>query len=175
MCSGSVPISTPGDPVLNTIRAHRGTDYAAPAGTPVRATGDGTIAHIGRKGGYGNAVVLRHGGRYSTLYGHMSRFAGGLRQGSRVSQGQVIGYVGQSGLATGPHLHYEFQVNGVHRNPITVKLPKADSVPEKYMDDFKLESRTLLAELDAGDEQKEQTILAMREEEPAEPRSPEKN
>lgn len=162
-------------PVLNTIRAHRGTDYAAPTGTPVRATGDGSIAHIGRKGGYGNAIILKHGGRYSTLYGHMSRYARGLRHGSRVRQGQVIGYVGSSGLATGPHLHYEFQVNGVHRNPLTVKLPKADSIPDKYQDDFKLKSRTLLAELEGGGDQQDRTILAMREEEPEEQLLPDNN
>lgn len=162
-------------PVLNTIRAHRGTDYAAPTGTPVRATGDGSIGHIGRKGGYGNAIILKHGGRYSTLYGHMSRYARGLRQGGRVEQGQIIGYVGQSGLATGPHLHYEFQVNGVHRNPLTVELPKADSIPDKYRDDFKLKSRTLLAELEGSGDKNEKTILAMREEEPEEQLLPENN
>ncbi len=105
----------------------------------------------------------------------MSRYARGLRQGSRVKQGQIIGYVGSSGLATGPHLHYEFQVNGVHRNPLTVKLPKADSIPAEYVDDFKLKSRTLLAELEGGNEQGEKTILAMREEQPEEQLPPDNN
>lgn len=135
-------------PVLNRIRAHKGTDYAAPTGTPVKASGNGKIVHIGRKGGYGNAIILQHGGRYSTLYGHLSRFARGLKYGSRVPQGQVIGYVGSTGLATGPHLHYEFRIDGVHKNPLTVDLPKAESVPEKLLADFKEHTRPLLAELD---------------------------
>ncbi len=155
-------------PVLNTIRAHQGTDYAAPTGTPIKATGDGRIIHIGRKGGYGNAVILRHGGRYSTLYGHLSRFRSSLRYGSHVEQGQIIGYVGMSGLATGPHLHYEFRVNGVHRNPLTVQLPKAESIPDRYMDDFKLKSRTLLAALEDDSKTAEETVLAMREKQPEE-------
>lgn len=135
-------------PVLNRIRAHQGTDYAAPTGTPVKASGDGRIVHIGRKGGYGNTIILKHGGRYSTLYGHLSRFASGLRNGSRVEQGQVIAYVGSTGLATGPHLHYEFRVNGTHKNPVTVELPKADSIPEKRLAEFKQATTPLLAELD---------------------------
>src|SRR5690606_37885278 len=94
-------------PVLNRIRAHNGVDYAAPTGTPIKATGDGRVVHVGRKGGYGNTVVVQHGQRYQTLYAHMSRYASGIRVGSNVSQGQVIGYVGATGLATGPHLHYE--------------------------------------------------------------------
>ncbi len=134
-------------PVLNRIRAHKGTDYAAPTGTPVKASGNGKIVHIGRKGGYGNAIVLEHGGRYSTLYGHLSRFAKGLKSGSRVRQGQVIGYVGATGLATGPHLHYEFRINGVHKNPLTVDLPKAESIPDKLLADFKQNTRPLLAGL----------------------------
>lgn len=138
-------------PVLNRIRAHQGTDYAAPTGTPVKATGDGRVVHIGRKGGYGNAIIIQHGGRYSTLYGHLSRFKRGLRNGSRVNQGQVIAYVGSTGLATGPHLHYEFRVNGTHKNPVTVELPEADSIPEKLLADFKQNTRPLLAELDKLD------------------------
>lgn len=135
-------------PVLNRIRAHKGTDYAAPTGTPIKASGDGRIVHIGRKGGYGNAIIIKHGGRYSTLYGHMSRFARRLHNGSRVSQGQVIGYVGSTGLATGPHLHYEFRVDGVHKNPVTVELPKADNVPKKLLADFREHADPMLAELD---------------------------
>jgi murein DD-endopeptidase MepM/ murein hydrolase activator NlpD len=137
-------------PVLNTIRAHRGVDYAAPGGTPIKATGDGTVVHIGNKGGYGRTVILRHGNNYSTLYAHMSRYAGGLRQGGRVKQGDVIGFVGMSGLATGPHLHYEFQVNGIHRNPLTVDLPQAEGIPESQLARFKSETSTLLAQLDGG-------------------------
>jgi murein DD-endopeptidase MepM/ murein hydrolase activator NlpD len=135
-------------PVLNTIRAHKGVDYAAPSGTPVKAAGDGTITSIGRNGGYGRVIEIRHGGTYSTLYAHLSNYAKGLKKGSRVKQGQTVGYVGMSGLATGPHLHYEFRVNGVHRNPLTVQLPKADSIPDDLLVDFKDKSAPLLAQLE---------------------------
>ncbi|MCC1497848.1 peptidoglycan DD-metalloendopeptidase family protein [Alcanivorax sp. 1008] len=117
-------------PVLNTIRAHRGVDYAAPSGTPIRAAGDGRVEFVGKKGGYGNVIIIRHGQAYSTLYAHMRSFTRGMRNGTRVKQGQTIGYVGMTGLASGPHLHYEFLVNGVHRDPLTVKLPKAQGIPE---------------------------------------------
>lgn len=117
-------------PVLNTIRAHRGVDYAAPSGTPIRASGDGRVEFVGKKGGYGNVVIIRHGQAYSTLYAHMRSFARGMRNGARVKQGETIGYVGMTGLASGPHLHYEFLVNGVHRDPLTVQLPKAQGIPE---------------------------------------------
>lgn len=118
-------------PVLHTIRAHKGTDYAAATGTPIRATGDGKVAFAGWKGGYGRVVILSHGQGIQTLYGHMNGFARNIHAGARVSQGQVIGYVGASGLATGPHLHYEFYVNGSVRNPVTVKLPQAEPVSAK--------------------------------------------
>ncbi len=134
-------------PVLNTIRAHRGVDYAAPTGTPVMAAGDGTIRTRGRNGGYGNAVVIQHGGGITTLYGHLSRF-GKFRQGTRVRQGDVIGYVGQSGLATGPHLHYEYRLDGVHRNPRTVPLPPAEPVPAEQHDDFLSSTASLWQQLD---------------------------
>ncbi|MFN3714626.1 MAG: peptidoglycan DD-metalloendopeptidase family protein [Alcanivoracaceae bacterium] len=117
-------------PVLNTIRAHRGVDYAAPSGTPIRAAGDGRVEFAGVRGGYGNVVIIRHGQAYSTLYAHMRSFSQGIRTGARVKQGQTIGFVGMTGLATGPHLHYEFLVNGVHRDPLTVPLPKAQGIPE---------------------------------------------
>lgn len=135
-------------PKLGIRRPHRGVDYAAPSGTPIRAAGDGKIIFRGRKGGYGRVIIIQHGGRYSTLYAHMSRFARHLAVGSRVRQGQTIGYVGMSGLATGPHLHYEFRVNGVHRNPLTVRLPKADPISDKYRDAFAAKSARLLAQLD---------------------------
>lgn len=135
-------------PILNRIRSHKGVDYAAPYGTPIKATGDGKIVFRGTKGGYGHTVVLQHGSRYSTLYAHMSRFVRGLGTGSRVKQGQVIGYIGQSGLATGPHLHYEFRVNGVHRNPLTVELPAAQPIPKQYRADFENKTQSLLARLD---------------------------
>jgi len=136
-------------PVLNRMRAHLGTDYAAGTGTPIKATGDGRVAFIGWKGGYGRAVVLKHGSSYETLYGHMSRFRAGLGHGSRVQQGQVIGYVGSSGLATGPHLHYEFRINGVHRDPRKVVLPRASALPRQHVEHFKASSAPLLAQLDA--------------------------
>jgi murein DD-endopeptidase MepM/ murein hydrolase activator NlpD len=135
-------------PVLHRIRAHRGVDYAAASGTPVRATGDGKIIYVGRKGGYGRTVILRHGSTYSTLYAHLRRYAKGIRSGRRVQQGQVIAYVGRSGLATGPHLHYEFRVRGKHRNPLTVKLPKAAPVPTALKADFELKTKDLVAQLD---------------------------
>jgi len=135
-------------PILNKIRAHKGVDYAASTGTPIRATGDGTVALAGRKGGYGRTVVLKHGGKYSTLYAHLHKYARGVRTGKRVKQGQVIGYVGKSGLATGPHLHYEFRVNGIHRNPLTVKLPKVESINKKALPDFLQTINPMIAELD---------------------------
>lgn len=134
-------------PVLNRIRAHKGVDYAAPTGTPVKATGDGKIAFIGTKGGYGKAVVVQHGTQYSTLYAHLSRFARGIKSGAKVKQGEVIGYVGQTGLATGPHLHYEFLVNGVHRNPLTVALPHAEPLPAQFRPAFLALAEQRVAEL----------------------------
>ncbi|MGB5472623.1 MAG: peptidoglycan DD-metalloendopeptidase family protein [Gammaproteobacteria bacterium] len=135
-------------PVLNTIRAHKGVDYAASTGTPIKATSDGKIVHRGRKGGYGNTIIVQHGSKYSTLYAHMSKYRSGLTTGSRVKQGQIIGYVGSSGLATGPHLHYEFRVDGVHRDPLRVKLPGADPLANKYRDDFDKKAEALMAQLD---------------------------
>lgn len=134
-------------PVLNTIRAHRGVDYAAPTGTPVQAAGDGKIVFRGVQNGYGNAVVIQHGDNITTLYGHLSRFAA-PRVGARVRQGETIGYVGMSGLATGPHLHYEYRVAGVHRNPRTVPLPPADPVPTELQDDFARTTARLWQQLD---------------------------
>ncbi|MCH7696882.1 MAG: peptidoglycan DD-metalloendopeptidase family protein [Proteobacteria bacterium] len=135
-------------PVLNRIRAHKGVDYSAPAGTPIKATGDGVVAYVGRKGGYGKTVILKHGGIYKTVYAHMSRYAKGIKRGKHIKQGKIIGYVGQTGLATGPHLHYEFRLHDVHRNPLTVKLPKASSIPSKHKDHFRAQTAPLLARLD---------------------------
>ncbi|WP_428610390.1 peptidoglycan DD-metalloendopeptidase family protein [Sedimenticola sp.] len=135
-------------PVLGKKRPHRGVDYAAAIGTPVKASGDGRIIFRGTKGGYGRTVMIRHGSQYTTLYAHLSKFRGGVNTGSRVRQGQVIGYVGKSGLATGPHLHYEFRVNGVHRNPLTIKLPAAEPLAKNYRAKFTEISSHLLAELD---------------------------
>ena len=135
-------------PVLNKIRAHKGVDYAAPTGTPVRATGDGVITFAGKNGGFGRTIKLKHGGTYSTVYAHLRRTAKNISRGKKVKQGQIIGYVGQSGLATGPHLHYEFQVHGVHRNPLTVKLPKVKAIAKENLPEFKKTIVPILAELD---------------------------
>ena len=135
-------------PVLGRKRPHRGVDYSARTGTPIKAAGDGRVIFRGIKGGYGKTVVIQHGNQYTTLYAHMSKFRGKVKKGSRVKQGQVIGYVGKSGLATGPHLHYEFRVNGVHRNPLKVKLPAAAPIAKQYRTDFMNKSAPLLARLD---------------------------
>lgn len=135
-------------PILNTIRAHKGVDYAAPTGTVIKAAGDGRVAFSGVQGGYGRVVVIEHGAGISTLYGHMSRFAAGMRQGMRVRQGETIGYVGSSGAATGPHLHYEYRMNGVHKNPRTVPLPEAQPIPTEYRSQFEREAGQMLAALD---------------------------
>ncbi len=134
-------------PILNTIRGHMGTDYAAPTGTPVHAAGDGHVSFAGWRGGFGNALVLAHGSNVSTLYGHMSRFARNIHVGTRVQQGQVIGYVGMTGLATGPHLHYEYLMNGVHKNPQTVKLPGAEPLHADALQRFRATTAPLLASL----------------------------
>jgi murein DD-endopeptidase MepM/ murein hydrolase activator NlpD len=132
-------------PILNLIRGHMGTDYAAPTGTPVHAAGDGRVSFAGRRGGYGNALILAHNNSVSTLYGHLSRFATRLRIGTHVQQGDVIGYVGMTGLATGPHLHYEYLVNGVHRNPQTVQLPGAEPLHADALQHFRSVTAPLLA------------------------------
>lgn len=135
-------------PVLHKRRAHKGIDFAAPIGTRVKASGDGVVEFVGRKGGFGNVVMLRHQSKYETVYGHLSRFAAGLRRGQRVSQGDVIGYVGTTGISTGPHLHYEFRVNGVHRNPLAMVLPAAPPLAADQMDRFRDNTRDVLARLD---------------------------
>ena len=135
-------------PILNLIRAHKGVDYAAPIGTPVRAAGDGRIRFAGRKGGYGNLVEIEHSASIVTVYGHLSRFARGIRPGAHVTQGVVIAYVGMTGLATGPHLHYEYRVNGVFKNPQTVPLPGANPIEARWREDFLAKSAPLLASLE---------------------------
>ncbi|MCP4001645.1 MAG: peptidoglycan DD-metalloendopeptidase family protein [Gammaproteobacteria bacterium] len=134
-------------PVLNTLRAHKGVDYAASNGTPVMAAGDGKVIFRGTKGGYGNTVIVQHGGNITTLYAHLSKFNRQARNGNRVKQGQTIGYVGQSGLATGPHLHYEYRKNGVHLNPRTVKLPDAAPIDPSFKEDFVRTAKPLLNKL----------------------------
>lgn len=135
-------------PVLNRIRAHKGVDYAAGTGTPIKSAGDGRIAFKGVKGGYGRVVVVKHGASVETLYAHMSSYRSGLSVGSRVRQGQVIGYVGMSGLATGPHLHYEFRVGGIHKNPAKVTLPRANPLARVLLTQFQVVSAPMLAQLD---------------------------
>lgn len=135
-------------PILNTIRAHEGVDYAAPKGTPVMASGDGKIIFRGWKGGYGNTLILQHGGNVTTLYGHLSRF-GTHGYGSRVRQGDVIAYVGATGLATAPHLHYEYRKNGVHLNPRTVILPNAEPLRGQELTAFRTTAEPLLQRLEA--------------------------
>lgn len=130
-------------PVLGRMRGHMGIDYAAGTGTPIMAAGDARVQFVGRKGGYGNAVILDHGGGRTTLYGHMSRFAK-LRPGQRVAQGTVIGYVGSTGLATGPHLHYEFRLNGVHRNPLSMTMPPPAPLTGNALAAFKGQTRRAL-------------------------------
>jgi murein DD-endopeptidase MepM/ murein hydrolase activator NlpD len=136
-------------PILNLIRGHMGTDYAAPIGTPVHAAGDGRVSFKGQRGGYGNAVVLSHSNNVSTLYGHMSRFARDIRVGSHVRQGDVIGYVGMTGLATGPHLHYEYLMNGVHKDPQTVQLLGAEPLRAESLNNFRTACAPWLADLSA--------------------------
>ena len=135
-------------PILNTIRAHRGVDYAAPRGTPIKAAGDGKVIFRGVQNGYGNTVILQHGGNITTLYAHMSSFAAKARIGTRVRQGQTIGFVGATGLATANHLHYEYRLNGVHRNPRTVPLPQAEPIDRKYRNEFLASVQPILAELE---------------------------
>jgi murein DD-endopeptidase MepM/ murein hydrolase activator NlpD len=137
-------------PILNLIRAHKGVDYAAPIGTPVRAAGDGRITYAGLKGGYGNVVEIDHSRSITTVYGHLSRFAKGTRVGQHVTQGTVIAYVGMTGLATGPHLHYEYRVNGVFKNPQTVSLPDAQPIDASLRPDFEARTAPLLASLEVS-------------------------
>ncbi|UVE17362.1 peptidoglycan DD-metalloendopeptidase family protein [Pseudomonas sp. LS44] len=144
-------------PILNKIRAHKGVDYAAPRGTPIKAAGDGKVLLAGRRGGYGNTIIIQHGNSYRTLYGHMNGFAKGVRTGSQVRQGQIIGYIGTTGLSTGPHLHYEFQVNGAHVDPLSRKLPMADPIARTEKQRFMQQSKPLLARMD----QEKATMLAL--------------
>jgi murein DD-endopeptidase MepM/ murein hydrolase activator NlpD len=134
-------------PILERIRAHQGTDFAAPTGTPVFAAGDGRVRFRGVRGGYGNLLELDHGGGIITVYGHLSRFAASARPGSQVKQGETIGYVGMTGLATGPHLHYEYRLNGHFLDPQHVKLPDATPIESALQADFARQTAPLLAAL----------------------------
>jgi len=135
-------------PLLKTWRAHNGVDYGAPTGTRVRTTGDGVIELAGQQNGYGNVVVVRHRGGITTLYAHLSKFGAGIRRGARVSQGDIVGYVGATGWATGPHLHYEFRVGNDHRNPLKMVFPSSDPVPAARMDAFREQTGSYAAQLE---------------------------
>lgn len=135
-------------PISHRMRHHKGIDYSAPSGTPVQATGDAKVLFVGTRGGYGKVIELAHGARYSTLYAHLSRFAKNLKIGSEVRQGQIIGYVGRTGLATGDHLHYEFRVDGIHRNPHTVDVPKRSLIAETQKVHFLAHAKEMLRLMD---------------------------
>jgi len=134
-------------PVLNKWRAHKGVDFAAPVGTKVKATSDGVVSSFGKQSGYGNVIMINHQGRFTTVYGHLSRFANGLRRGQRVAQGDVIGYVGMTGMTTGPHLHYEFKIDGQQRDPLRVALPDAQPVSAANKAAFQLVADSVVARL----------------------------
>lgn len=134
-------------PLHRAWRAHQGVDYAAPAGTRVRAVGDGIVEFAGRQGGYGNLVIVRHDSRHSTWYAHLKAFGRGMRANTRVAQGDTVGLVGQTGWATGPHLHYEFRVAGAARNPLSVPLPAGAPVARHHMDAFRARAQPLVAQL----------------------------
>lgn len=134
-------------PILNKWRSHKGVDFAAPTGTKIKATADGVVSLVAKQNSYGNVIMINHQGRYTTVYGHLSRFASGLRKGQRVVQGEVIGYVGSTGLATGPHLHYEFKVNGQQKNPMRVALPDAKPIDSTYLAAFKPIAENYVARL----------------------------
>lgn len=134
-------------PILQHMKAHQGTDMAAPIGTRIRASGDATVDFVGQKGGYGNVIVLKHDNGITTVYGHLSRFADGLRRGKKITQGDIIGFVGMTGLSTGPHLHYEFLVKGQHRDPMTVSLPKANPIAMENKPAFDVISNLSIAQL----------------------------
>ena len=138
-------------PVYGFTRAHKGVDYAAPRGTPVRSAGDGQVTFAKRNGGYGLLVLIRHNSTYTTAYAHLSAFSPGLKVGKRVKQGDVIGQVGSTGASTGPHLHYEVRVNKKQVNPLSVQLPTANPIPAKYREDFRFHRARMLAMLDAGE------------------------
>lgn len=138
-------------PIFKNWRAHTGTDFAAPRGTRVWATADGTVEFVGTRGGYGKCIEIRHSGGITTLYGHLSGFAAGLSKGKRVRQGEVVGFVGSTGYATGPHLHYEFKISGIHHDPLRVALPKAAPLPA-----------SLKAAFDGVASQGEEALAALR-------------
>lgn len=138
-------------PVLGSMRMHKGVDYAARTGTPIMAAGDARVQFAGTQRGYGNVVILDHGRGYTTLYGHMSRF-GNVKTGQRVNQGTVIGYVGSTGMSTGPHLHYEFRVNGEHRNPLSVTMPPPEPLKGAELAAFRAQTSPAMARIQGMEE-----------------------
>lgn len=136
-------------PIFKTSRPHKGVDYAASSGTPVKSAGDGRVQFAGKQNGYGNVVIIDHGKGYTTLYAHLKGFAKGIRKGVRIKQGKTIAFVGQTGWATGPHLHYEFRINGVHKNPVTVKLPNDDPMAKKDLTSYLPYAQKMTAALEA--------------------------
>lgn len=147
-------------PILDVVRPHEGTDYAAPTGTPIKAAGDGRVSFAGWKGGYGRTVILQHGDNITTLYAHMSRLGNGIKNGSRVKQGETVGHVGATGMATGPHLHYEFRVNGAARNSRTVQMPDANPIPPQELARFQATTGQLLAKLNNHEDSNRQIAMA---------------
>jgi len=135
-------------PIFLQWRAHQGVDYGAPVGTKVKSTGDGVVSFAGRRNGYGNLIVLRHHGGYSTYYAHLRNFARGMRAGSRIVQGEIIGYVGQTGWASGPHLHYEFHLHNQNRNPLSMVFPAAQPILAIEREAFRRAAEPLVARLD---------------------------
>ena len=134
-------------PILHIVRPHYGVESASKRGTPIHASSDGEIIFMGRKGGYGNTIEIKNGRRYTTLYAHMEHFAKHLKRGLRVHKGQIIGYVGMTGLATGPHLHYEFKINGHPVNPMTVNLPNGNPIAKSQLQQFEAYAKLTLAKL----------------------------
>ncbi len=139
-------------PVLHTIRAHNGVDYAAKTGSPVRTTGNGTVHYAGRRNGCGNEIVIKHSNDYSTRYCHLNKFMSGIKKGTKVIQGETIGFVGSTGLATGPHLHYEFKIGNKHVDPVKLQLPSAEPISQNLRSDFDKilkDNKLLLSKLDS--------------------------
>jgi len=157
----SSPFGLRRHPVMGTMRMHKGVDYAAPSGTPIMAAGDARVQFVGTQRGYGNVVILDHGRGYTTLYGHMSRFAN-IQRGQRVKQGSVIGYVGATGMATGPHLHYEFRVNGEHRNPTAVTMPPPEPITGEALIAFRAQTAPAIAQI----QRLEERLYAINEDKP---------
>ena len=134
-------------PTLKIYRSHRGTDFAAPTGTPIYAPAKGVVKYKATLSGYGNVIYLKHGSNYLTVYAHLSKFAKGLKSGKKVKKSELIGYVGSTGQSTGPHLHYEIRVNGIHQDPEKIKLPKQSFVPTSAMPEFQKRARKILQDL----------------------------